>query len=484
MTRLLEIHSLVPDSYREWRPLVDDSVLFLIEHLSSLRLANKFVEQLELPSGTPAPFRVLGLFTRVPGLQKLGQVLARNRHLTPQLRAALSQLENSISDVEFESIRRIVEEDLAGPIREWKIKLDDAPLAEATVSAVVGFTWCDPEAGRERRGVFKVRKPYIPDYFAEDMELFQQLSAFLSLRIEQYGAIVRHLPKTFQEVRLLLEHEVDFRGEQRTLAEAKRFYGSLYGVRVPEVIESLCSDRITAMTEECSTKITDATTPSRQRAEQLVGALLTRPLLAAEPQALIHADPHAGNLMYDDAAQQLVLLDWALVEHLTLDQRRHTLLLTIMLNLRDKGGVWREVQILSGDPSAHTGHVEHYILSFVSDLPILKLAGSLDAMQLLDGLASQGVTFPPALLMFRKAMFTLDGVLHDITGPEANLDSLLRNSFMSQLGQTWPALFSLPDLVAIQSSAMFYGARLWMDLLSAVPLSGIFVVPWRRFFEV
>ena len=100
-------------------------------------------------------------------------------------------------------------------------------------------------------------------------------------------------------------------------------------------------------------------------------------------------------------------------------------------------------------------------------------------MQLLDGLASQGVTFPPALLMFRKAMFTLDGVLHDITGPEANLDSLLRNSFMSQLGQTWPALFSLPDLVAIQSSAMCYGARLWMDLYRPC-----FVVPWRRFFEV
>ena len=76
---LLQVQLLVPDVYQDWRLLVEESLHFLISHLSTARLASKLVDQIELPEGTPIPFRLLALFTRMPALQKLGQVLARNR---------------------------------------------------------------------------------------------------------------------------------------------------------------------------------------------------------------------------------------------------------------------------------------------------------------------------------------------------------------------------------------------------------------------
>src|SRR5512133_2854364 len=89
---LVPVESLVPDEYSEWRPPVRESMLFVVSRLSEARLAPKLVEQLDLPANTPPEERLLLLISKVPGLQKLGQVLARNRRLRPSMRAALCRL--------------------------------------------------------------------------------------------------------------------------------------------------------------------------------------------------------------------------------------------------------------------------------------------------------------------------------------------------------------------------------------------------------
>ena len=75
--------------YAEWRPLVRDAMIYFGSHLSTARLAPKLVEQIELPLDTTPEKRLLRLIAKVPGLQKLGQVIARNRHLHPSVRREL-----------------------------------------------------------------------------------------------------------------------------------------------------------------------------------------------------------------------------------------------------------------------------------------------------------------------------------------------------------------------------------------------------------
>lgn len=463
MIELLNLDLLVPAIYVSWRLLIRDSLLFLLSRLSPRRLATKLIEQLELPASTPAPMRLLSLFTRMPGLQKLGQVLARNRHLEPSLRAALSRLENSVSDVRFASILEILKEDLGTQLAAFGITIEDSLLSEATVSAVVRFSWVEPDKGARRRGVFKVLKPHIPVCFAEDLDLFRQLSEFLSSQHARYGPVVTYLPEVFRDVRLLLEHEVRFESEQQNLAEAARFYAPLRRVRVPRVIRDLCTKRITAMTEEIGAKITETSTAPQVRAELLVDALIARPLLAKESFGIFHADPHAGNLMYDDRAEEVTLLDWALMERLTRDQRRHMLMLGIMLAMRDTQGVVREIAALSKDAKAGTHKVERQIARFVCSQPIFQVPGCLQAMKLLDSLARQGLRFPLPLLMFRKALFTLDGVLHDIAGSEFDLDLVLLKSMATKLPVIWTFLLLPVDWFAIQSAGFFCGGRVWMQ---------------------
>src|SRR5690349_16854238 len=86
--RTVPVELLVPKLYAQWRPLVRDAMMFVVLRISAARLAPKVVEQMELPPGTPPEARLLRFIAKVPGLQKIGQVLARNRNLEPRLRQA------------------------------------------------------------------------------------------------------------------------------------------------------------------------------------------------------------------------------------------------------------------------------------------------------------------------------------------------------------------------------------------------------------
>jgi len=471
---IVPVSRLVPEAYGKWRPPVRDAMMFVVARLSPARLAPKLLEQLELPAKTPPEVRLLRLIAKVPGLQKLGQVIARNQHLRPALRNALARLENGIRDVRPEDIRAIIQRDLGPRLETYSVEIAPAILSEASVSAVVRFTWRNPCRGKRERGVFKVLKPHIPEYFAEDMDYLQGLAQYFSDRHRNYGFPAKLLPDTFKKVRRLLRYEVNFVREQKTLVEAADLYRSMAGVRVPRLIQPLCTAGITALTEERGIKVTNAAAglPAWRRrkvAEQLIEALVAVPLLAAEEDAIFHGDPHAGNLLYNNRTGELTIIDWALRERLSRDQRRHLALLFLMVGLRDPVGTCNEVLALSqhriGSDSPRGQMVYEAVKRFLDELPVAHLPSGVDAMRLLERIAMKGVKFPGPLIMLSKVMFTLDGILGDIGGS----DSGMGFTIASRVAQHWMnnrKAFRSPlknrDWITLQCSGLLYAGRLWL----------------------
>lgn len=468
---IVPVDRLVPAAYIKWRPPVRDAMMFVVAHLSPARLAPKLLEQIELPSNTAPEVRLLRLIAKVPGLQKLGQVIARNRHLRPALRKALSKLENGIRDVNPDDIRTIVHQELGAKVQAYDVKASRTILKEASVSAVVRFTWRDPDTGRRQRGVFKVLKPHIPEYFSEDMDYLQGLARHFGDRHHRYGFPAHLIPDTFDKVRRLLRHEVNFRREQRTLVEAAALYRSYRGIRVPQVIQPLCTRRLTALTEERGIKVTDAVarlpmSDRRMVAEQLIEALIAVPLLSATNDAVFHGDPHAGNLLYDRATKKLVILDWALQEHLGREQRRHLALLFLMTSLRDPVGVCHEIVALSQNHSGKGAReeklVQESVGSFLDTLPASRFPSAADAMRLLEGVAVQGVKFPGSLIILSKVMFTLEGILTDLIGAETDMGfSVARHITLHWLGHLTEFRSPLQnrDWITLQCSALLFLSR-------------------------
>jgi ubiquinone biosynthesis protein len=470
VAQTLSLETLIPDVYSQWRPLIRDSFQLVFSRLSDERLAEKLVDQADLPLDTPPAARLLSLIARMPGIQKVGQVLARHRDLGEELCRALSELENGMSDMSAAGVRALITEQLGTKLREYTVRLNSKILSEASVSAVLRFTWRNPESQERERAVFKVLKPNVPSYFAEDLALLQQLGEFVAAN-QGYGFASQHVAEMVSEVRLLLERELDFEREQSMLSDAFQTYRRTLGIRVPRLITPLCTRTITAMSEEAGVKITEAFPGKiyqrRSVADQLVEALVAVPLLSRDENAFFHADPHAGNLLYDERRHEVVILDWALTERLSRDLRRHLTLLVIMTVLRNAGGVSDEIQSLGAirEPvsPAQIPVIRERAERFFKELPYERSPGALDAMRLLDEIALQGVRFPAALAMFQKAMFTLDDVLFDVAGSKVSISSVLVRDFvvrlMASFGLNHPPL-SAGDLLRVPKGALLYPSRL------------------------
>ena len=477
---IVPVARLVPESYLHWRPPVREAMIFVVTHLSARRLAPKILEQIEFSARTSPETRLLRLIAKVPGLQKLGQVIARNQHLHPALRKALTKLEDGIRDVDAEQVRAIIERELGRRMTKFAVHLSPRILKEASVSAVVRFSWRNPTTNRKEHGVFKVLKPHIPEYFAEDMEYLSGLAHHFARIHHRYGFPAALLPDTFQKVRRLLKHEVNFRREQKTLLEAGALYRSFPALRVPQVLLPLCTQRITALSEEQGTKITCAVqhlSPADRRkiAEQLLEALIAVPLFSAQANALFHADPHAGNLLYDPRTKTLVMIDWALRERLSIEQRRHLALLLLMVGLRDSLGAAREIAALAQGriaPSSKRRRLIHRKTEdFFDAFPPAQWAGPADAMRLLERIAVTGIKFPAPLIMLSKVMFTLEGIVADLAGPNEPMGFTVARQFarrwLSHRTQFRSPL-TAGDWGTLPSSALLFPTRLgirWQQAL-------------------
>lgn len=477
---IVPVERLVPEAYLKWRAPVRDAMVFVITRLSPARLAPKLLEQIELPETTSPEVRLLRLIAKVPGLQKLGQVIARNRHLRPALRNALARLENGIRDVTAEDMRAMIQRELGPKVERFEVAITPKILKEASVSAVVRFTWRDPDSRKRQRGVFKVMKPHIPEYFAEDMDYLQGLAQYFGDRHRNYGFAADVIPDTFRKVRRLLQHEVNFVREQKTLVEAGTLYRNMSGVRIPQLIKPLCSSKITALSEERGIKVTNAVVRlpvarRRRVAERLVEALVAVPLLSADDNAIFHGDPHAGNLLYNAQTDQLTILDWALRERLTREQRRHLALLFLMVTLRDPVGTCDEVLALSQhrirNASPRGRVISCVVREFLDELPVRHVPGGVDAMLLLERVALKGIKFPGALIMLSKVMLTLNGILGDIVGPDTGMGlTLARRVAQHWLGnrKAFRSPLITRDWITLQCSALLYTSRLWLQCEQAI----------------
>jgi ubiquinone biosynthesis protein len=309
------------------------------------------------------------------------------------------------------------------------------------------------------------------------MDLLARLAAHLGSKHQEYGFAEHVLSETFDDVRRLLQHEVEFVREQANLQKASCAYRSLESTHIPRVILPLCTDTITAMTEEHGQKITKAVTsmPSwrrRRTAEQLIDSVIAVPLLTPGTNGMFHADPHAGNFLYNKRTRILTLLDWALTGHVSEEHRRRFALLFLMVLLRDSEGVCSAIHSLSiggkkrGASQARI--IRKQVTDFLRERPLVWIPRAADIMDLLERIAWQGVRLPNQLVMLRKVLFTLDGILHDIAGPSELVELVLLQRILQHWlkGLTrvgWP--LSARDWIGVYRSVMLYPSRLALATL-------------------
>jgi ubiquinone biosynthesis protein len=461
--------SAVPQAYAAYRQPLAAAMGFFINHLSPERAAAIVADQLAMSGDASDADRLVALAKRSPVLHKLGQILARDRRLDGQLRRSLQQLESMTSSLPAETLRAQIESEL-GSLHRAGILLDPAPLAEASVAVVIGFTW------RGERGVFKQLKPGVERDLDEELEILDELGAFLDERCDALRLPPIDYRETLTQVKQLLAHEIRLDFERGHLLEAGRAFPAVPAARIPRLLP-FQSRRLLAMERIEGRKVTDVaampTSGRRRLARSVVEALIATPVWSGAPRALFHSDPHAGNLMIDHEGR-LVPLDWCLASHLDLAARSAIARIVVAAITRDTVAILDAIESLAIRPVSHT-LLRSVVERSVRGLAPLKPPGLSWSMRMLDeAVARAGLRVGAPLLAFRKALLTLDGVLNDIA-PDLEIDQAMLRSFLPRLVAEWPwrAFLSprsrgLPSRIANADLARLALALPWLTLLRAL----------------
>jgi ubiquinone biosynthesis protein len=427
-------HQAVPEIYDHYRRLVRDGIEFFLSRISRRRLVDLVVSQLKMDPAAGAPERLLELAKRFPTLHKLGQIIARHPQIDPAVKQWLIHLENGRYGVSRKGLLAKIRAQLEPTGERDRVCVGSQILAEASVGAVIPFHWTPCGYPDRVQGVFKVLKPHISRHLDEELSILEATAAFFEANRARYPLKDFRFLELFQDVRDMLVREIDLSTEQANLDEAARFYVDMEGVCIPRRLP-FGTAAMTAMTCLEGPKITDAALNPEQRrqcAALLFNALICRPLFGGDGAALFHGDPHAGNILalpdQKTGSVRIGLVDWSLAGRLDTGDRVKTVQLIQALLKENWWAASGCIQALAGGADHEILESRHRLQYLVAEImqsrrfdrPTLFRK----TFHLLEELSFEGFVFSADLMLFRKAIFTLEGVLHDLW-PAFDMDAAL-----------------------------------------------------------
>jgi ubiquinone biosynthesis protein len=245
------------------------------------------IERLTKPQGLRMAFEELG-----PTYIKLGQILSTRPDLIPmEFIQELSKLQDNVPAFPFDRIRKVIDSEFGRPPEDLFDRLDEEPLASASIGQVHRAVLKDGEAV-----AVKFQRPGIRRIIEVDLEIMLHLATLAERHIEE---LALHRPvKIVEEFARTLEKEIDYNNEATNMERAARNFLDDPHVYIPKVFREATTSRI------LTTEFIDGIKISNIDALEAAG--LDRKIITARGADLVleqvfvhcffHADPHPGNI--------------------------------------------------------------------------------------------------------------------------------------------------------------------------------------------
>ena len=134
-----QVFDLIPEEHQEfWLPIVHDAFIYFLGNLSEERLLGLAWNLKELPPNAPRGQKIVALTNKIPTLQKIAQIIARNPAFPQDILESLQVLENNVGATGYDELISYIVEAVGDEwLKEAEIEFDDKILAEASIGAVV-----------------------------------------------------------------------------------------------------------------------------------------------------------------------------------------------------------------------------------------------------------------------------------------------------------------------------------------------------------
>lgn len=431
----LDLNNLVPECYAKWRPFVSGGLAWFLGQLSDERQQKVLSAQIALGPFATAAERLEAILRQCPTLHKLGQVLARDKRLSPELRASLQKLESLEPKMNREQIVKILEREA---ICLEGIDLADRPIAEASVAVVIPFSFKN-HSGKTVEAVFKIVRPEAEKALEEELELWPELGKELEKICFKLNLPKLEFAGPLSESALLVADEVRLDKEQTHIRRARELYRNIPEIDIPELYP-WCSSRVTAMSRVNGKPLAEALKSNkfnrRKIAEKLIDGLIARPFWMSETWSIFHGDPHGGNIFLTENGQ-LVALDWSLAVELPKNDRVAILQLFMGGMRLDARAITKALCQLG--VAFDENRINETGLWAVKQIRTGNFPGFDWCLSVLDqAVEFGGLNLRAELALFRKSLFSLLALVEEVA-PEANSDTVVVGAGLSRLAAEWPS---------------------------------------------
>jgi ubiquinone biosynthesis protein len=362
-----------------------------------------------------------------PTYIKLGQIISAGDGLFPEeLVAEFKRCRDQVPAQSMADVRRVIEEDLGGPLSATFASFEPRPIAAASIAQV--------HAARLRTGedvVVKVQRATVRDFVHTDLKVMAWLAPFLVGRIPV--AALANPPALVEVFAETITEELDFRLEAQNMLDVGT---SLVGLGQDQFViarphPSLVTPRVLVMErlEGFAFDDVEGMVAAGVDPEAVVRAQMVGFLEGCMIHGLFHGDLHGGNLLIRDDGRT-ALLDFGITGRLTNARRSAFLRLLMCATMNDAVGqlaAMRDLGALPLDTDLDAVAEDLGLLGEPLDPTTLSPEALVAEVQrVVKALISYGAKLPKELMLFVKNLVFLDGAIATLA-PDLDLFAEIAN---------------------------------------------------------
>ncbi len=374
---------------------------------------NDFLGALRGKNHWPPPDKVRVTFEEL-GLTflKFGQVLAMRRDLLPDNYIdELELLHDQLPALEFDTVRRTIENELGAPLTELFASFSETPLAAATIAQVHEATLQDG-----RHVAVKVQRPGLEEMISTDITALTCLVAMGERLFPRLRAL--DLPVLVSEFASTLNRETDFTHEARSIILFRAALSNIPDLWIPDVVAKYSGSNVITMDFSKGQRVDLYAREHPENMPRLITTLVRLTLQTIFEEGLFHADPHSGNvLVLPDG--RLSLLDFGMTGELDEPMRESlTLLLEAVVKSDARAATDAYLEMApQGSEKVNRAALHMDIKSVLydihrSDLKEVSIGDSFDS--LLRAGSRHGVHNPGEFFLLTRTFVILESMIREL----------------------------------------------------------------------
>lgn len=344
-----------------------------------------------------------------PAFVKLGQIVSSRPDLVPpEFLIELSKLHDHVSPFGFEEVCQILKTELGQPHTEVFARLEETPLASASIGQV-HRAWLNDGT----TVAVKVQRPGIQKIIETDLEIMFHLAEIIEAHLE--GAKYYQPSRVVEEFTRVIEKELDYRMEALHTERFASQFADNKTIYVPRVVREMTTGRVLVMEYIDGIKASDIDRLNLKGLDTKLiaerGAELT--LTQIFECSLFHADPHPGNIVILEE-NVICYLDYGMMGRSDLETREEFADMLAGIVKQDRSKTARALLNLTywedePDPRKLDADLAILIENFVFR-PIKEVEFGKLLHQILDIAATYRLRLKPELYLMLKVIGTVDGI--------------------------------------------------------------------------